>query len=107
YIPLNTMWIKFRSAAGTNNIPDPRLSSLYIKIADIDLLEPALQQSRNILMHTHKGIEDFSFQTQENWAEQITSAIRNARLSGGIIAAISLVVGGIGIMNIMLASIKE
>jgi putative ABC transport system permease protein len=33
--------------------------------------------------------------------------IRNARLSGGIIAGISLLVGGIGIMNIMLASISE
>jgi putative ABC transport system permease protein len=45
--------------------------------------------------------------TQEDWAEQINGSIRNARLSGGIIAAISLLVGGIGIMNIMLASITE
>jgi putative ABC transport system permease protein len=58
-------------------------------------------------MQTHHGIEDFAFQTQENWAEQITVSIRNARLSGGLIAIISLVVGGIGIMNIMLASITE
>jgi putative ABC transport system permease protein len=58
-------------------------------------------------MQTHKGIEDFSFRTQEAWAENITASIRNARLSGGIIAAISLVVGGIGIMNIMFASITE
>ncbi len=107
YIPLNTMWIKFRSAAGTNNIPDGRLTVLNFKVADIGLLEPALQQARNVLMHTHKGIEDFAFQTQENWAETITSTIRNARMSGGIIAAISLLVGGIGIMNIMLASITE
>jgi putative ABC transport system permease protein len=107
YIPLNTMWIKFRSAAGTNSIPDPRLSGLSLKIKSIDLLEPALQQARNVLMHTHKGIEDFAFQTQENMAEQITSSIRNARMSGGIISAISLLVGGIGIMNIMLASITE
>ncbi len=107
YIPLNTMWIKFRSAAGTNSIPDPRLSALSMRIASIDLLEPALQQARNVLMHTHKGIEDFAFQTQENWAEQINTSIRNARMSGGIISAISLLVGGIGIMNIMLASITE
>src|SRR5690349_22762938 len=33
--------------------------------------------------------------------------IKNARMSGGMIAAISLLVGGIGIMNIMLASITE
>jgi putative ABC transport system permease protein len=108
YIPLNTMWIKFRSGgSGTNGIPDPRLSSLYVKVADIDSLEPALQQAKNVMMHTHRGIEDFAFQTQENWSESITTAIRNARMSGGFISAISLLVGGIGIMNIMLASITE
>ena len=107
YIPMTTMWLKFRAVTGTSQLPDPRLSSLSMKVANIDLLEPALQQARNVLMNTHKGIEDFAFQTQENWADQINVAIRNARLSGGIIAAISLLVGGIGIMNIMLASITE
>ena len=107
YIPLSTMWIKFRAASGTNNTPDPRLSQVNIKIANIELLEPALQQARNVLLQTHHGIEDFAFQTQENWEEQISTSIKNARMSGGIIAAISLLVGGIGIMNIMLASITE
>jgi putative ABC transport system permease protein len=107
YLPINTVWIRFRSAAGTNNIPDPRLSVTQIKIDGIDKLEAALQQARNVLLTTHKGIEDFAFRTQEDWAEQINLSIRNARLSGGIIAAISLLVGGIGIMNIMLASITE
>ena len=58
-------------------------------------------------MLTHRGIEDFGFHTQENQLESINQQIRNARMSGGIIAAISLIVGGIGIMNIMLASINE
>jgi putative ABC transport system permease protein len=107
YIPLNTMWVKFKSSAGTNNIPDPRLSDIDIKVRDVALLEPALQQARNVLMITHKGIEDFEFRTQENQVENINIQIRNARLSGGIIAAISLIVGGIGIMNIMFASINE
>ena len=107
YIPLNTMYLKFKSGAGTNSAPDPRLDVINIRVADIDELEPALQQARNVLMHSHKGIEDFSFQTQESWYQQIATATRNARLSGGLIAAISLLVGGIGIMNIMLASITE
>ncbi|HZO86145.1 MAG TPA: ABC transporter permease, partial [Verrucomicrobiae bacterium] len=102
YIPLNTMWLKFRAASGTNNTPDPRLSSVALKITSIDRLEPALQQARNVLLQTHRGIEDFEFQTQENWDVQITKSIHNARMSGGFIAAISLLVGGIGIMNIML-----
>jgi len=107
YIPLQTMWVKFRSASGTNNTPDPRLSSLWVKVGSVDKLDQALQQSRNVLLQTHRGIEDFAFRTQEDWAEQINTSIHNARLSGGIIAAISLLVGGIGIMNIMLASITE
>ncbi len=135
YIPLNTMWLRFRAATGASGsasgsssssssrsasgsspattllssefVPDPRLSTLSIKIADIDKMDEALQQAKNVLMHSHKGIEDFSFRTQENWSEGITVAISNARMSGGIISAISLLVGGIGIMNIMLASITE
>lgn len=134
-MPLNTMWIKLRAGGVGGNrgswggrgggrsgssssgnasggaaepiIPDPRLSNLELKIASIDLLSAALQQAQNVLMSTHKGIEDFTFRTQEDWAEQITTFIRNARISGGMIAAISLLVGGIGIMNIMLASISE
>jgi putative ABC transport system permease protein len=112
YMPLNTMWLKLRAGGGglsrgDNNPSDPRLSSLEIKINDIDELNPALQQFENVLMSTHKGIQDFTFRTQEDWAENITVTIKNARLSGGLIAAISLLVGGIGIMNIMLASISE
>ncbi len=106
-IPLQTMWVKLRAASGTNGTPDARLSQIWVKVHSVDDLEPSLQQARNVLLTTHRGIEDFAFRTQEDWAEQINSAIRNARLSGGIIAAISLLVGGIGIMNIMLASITE
>ena len=50
---------------------------------------------------------DFGFRTQENQLDSINQQIHNARMSGGVIAAISLLVGGIGIMNIMLASINE
>ncbi len=121
YLPLNTVWIKFRSGITTTGFGsrfqpsggaggatgDPRLSSLEMKIASVDLLPEALQQARNVMMSTHRGIEDFAFRTQEDWAEQIETFVHNARLSGGLIAGISLLVGGIGIMNIMLASISE
>ncbi len=107
YMPLNTAWVRFRSASGENNIPDPRLTDIDLKVADMEQLEEALQQARNVLLMTHNGIEDFSFRTQENQIETINEQIRNTRLSGGVIAFISLIVGGIGIMNIMLASINE
>ena len=120
YVPLNTVWMKFRSGAtyaalastARNSPPtgatgDPRLSGLELKIESVEHLPESLQQIRNVLMCTHKGIEDFTFRTQEDWADQIKTFVRNARLSGSLIAGISLLVGGIGIMNIMLASISE
>jgi ABC-type antimicrobial peptide transport system permease subunit len=107
WMPLNTAWVRFRAAGDANGIPDNRLSDIGLKVTSLDQLDPALQQTRNILMLTHHGIEDFSFRTQENQLEAINKQIHNARVSGGVIAAISLLVGGIGIMNIMLASINE
>jgi putative ABC transport system permease protein len=107
YLPLNTMRVKFRAASGAGGTAEEELSDIDIKVASLDLLEPALQQARNVLMVTHHGIEDFRFRTQENAVDDINQRIRNARISGGIIAALSLLVGGIGIMNIMLASINE
>ncbi|MBO4545479.1 MAG: ABC transporter permease [Verrucomicrobia bacterium] len=107
YMPLNTMWLKFRASSGTGGIPDPTLSTLNIRITSVEEMEAALQQARNIMMQTHFAMEDFDFRTQENWDENISKQVNNYRWSGGIIAAISLIVGGIGIMNIMFASITE
>jgi len=106
YMPLNTAWMRFRTGT-TNAVPDNRLSDIGLKVTGLERLEPALQQARNILMLTHHTIEDFGFRTQENQLESINKQIHNARMSGGVIAGISLLVGGIGIMNIMLASINE
>ena len=107
-MPLNTAWMRFRSAAtDANGVPDNRLSDIDLKVCSLDEMESSLQQARNVMMITHRGIENFGFRTQENQVENINQQIHNARMSGGIIAAISLIVGGIGIMNIMLASINE
>ncbi|MDA7522865.1 ABC transporter permease [Verrucomicrobia bacterium] len=107
YMPLNTAWIKFRAASNEDGTPDPRLTDIDIKIADLDLLEPALQQARNVMLTMHNGIVDFEFETEENQINDIRTRIRNMRISQGVIAGLSLLVGGIGIMNIMLASINE
>ncbi len=107
YIPLNTMLLSFQSGTNAVSAANARLSSLQMKVQDIDVLETALQQVRNVMMMTHQGLEDFAFRTDEDWATEINRTISDARMSGGIIAAISLIVGGIGIANIMLASISE
>ena len=123
YVPLSTATIKFSNvtpqrgsggsaaaattaATAVGDFGAVQLTSIEVKIDDVSLMNPSIQQVRNVLFSTHKGIEDFSFRTQEEWADNIETFVRNARVSGGTIAAISLLVGGIGIMNIMLASIS-
>jgi len=80
---------------------------LELKIGSVDLFPESLQQVRNVLMCTHKGIEDFTFARRKIGPSKSLTFVHNARLSGGLIAGISLLVGAIGIMNIMLASISE
>ncbi|MBQ7589347.1 MAG: ABC transporter permease [Verrucomicrobia bacterium] len=102
YMPLNTALLRFRMAENSLKLDD-----IDIQVDGFENLEPALQQARNILMITHNGIEDFTFNTQETQSETIEQAIQNTRMSGRLIATIALIVGGIGVMNIMLASISE
>lgn len=105
FIPLNTARLKFM--AGRDDLNPDALSLIEVKIDNYENLGAALQQARNVLLNTHKGLEDFEFRTSEEWADEVALFVRNARISGGMISGVSLLVGGIGIMNIMLSSIAS
>ncbi|MEM9443965.1 MAG: ABC transporter permease [Verrucomicrobiota bacterium] len=109
-IPFSTMLDTFASAKVVNEVdegPQNRLHSLGVEIRDLAYYEDALEQMRKILMITHHGIEDFGFVTMEEYFSKMDNRIFGIRLSGGIISLVSLIVGGVGITNIMLASIKQ
>ncbi len=107
YIPLNTMMLRVRAASVRESAAGDQLTDIDVKVASLDKIDAALQQAKNVMMITHNGVEDFGFSTQERAVEDINTRIKSARRSGGIISGIALLVGGIGIMNIMLASITE
>lgn len=110
-IPLSTMFLEFRSAnvdaKGVDQGPNWRLDKLLFRIADMRRFEEVVSRVTAVLTGTHRGIDDFGFDTREDWFDRIESSVRAQRISGGLIAGISLLVGGIGITNIMLASIAE
>jgi putative ABC transport system permease protein len=109
-IPLRTMMEVFNSSRLVNNVdqgPDRKLSEINVQVADVARFDEAIEQMRNVLLLTHRGIRDFGFNTREDWFDSVETTIFSARLSGGVIAGVSLLVGGVGIANIMLASIKE
>ncbi len=109
-MPISTMFWEFKSAnvvAKEDQGPQFKLDALNFQVADTDHFDETLEQVRNIVLTTHRGIEDFNFDTRQEWLDNIEKNVRNTRLSFGFISAISLLVGGIGITNIMLASITE
>ena len=95
------------SSKTNESIDSIELEALIVRVQDLEYFRPALDQLRKLLDITHRGVDDFDFETREDWFDRVESSVRAARLSGGLISAISLIVGGIGIMNIMLASISE
>ncbi len=120
-IPFTTMFYEFKSTslASTKNAapsvgsvkddPGPiyKLDELAFQVADPNNMQPALDEVRQILLGTHRGVEDFTFDTRQEWADSTEQTTNNIRLVGGLISSIALIVGGIGITNIMLASITE
>ncbi len=84
-----------------------QLDRVVVQVDDSNQLTPTADLVRRMLVRRHNGVEDFEVIIPELLLEQEqrTKDIFNIVL--GAIAGISLVVGGIGIMNIMLASVME
>jgi putative ABC transport system permease protein len=110
FVPLTTA--ETRLFSGRDLSGDYTVSVIYGKAADESRLEAARDQIVRMLRRQH-GLRystdenDFTVLTQKDVGEVLQSltAILTAFL--GLIAAISLLVGGIGIMNIMLVSVTE
>ncbi|GAB4284376.1 MAG: ABC transporter permease [Candidatus Rifleibacteriota bacterium] len=75
-----------------------------------ELVEAAKEEISQVLIRRHRceeGEEDFHIRTQEDIAEMAGSTLAIIAMLLGSIASVSLLVGGIGIMNIMLVSVTE
>ncbi|MGC1480446.1 MAG: ABC transporter permease [Chthoniobacterales bacterium] len=107
-IPISTMFYEFQSGNFPEDTLDTvRLKDLTFRVSDMNHFEATLRQVRAALDKTHRGVDDFGFDTREDWFDNMNASIASTRTSGGLIAGICLLVGGIGIANIMLASISE
>jgi ABC-type antimicrobial peptide transport system permease subunit len=109
-MPLTTvqeLWFGVTMLNGLDQGPNLKLDRVIVQIKDTDRFDEAIEQIRNVLNQTHRGIRDFGFNTREDWADMIESGVRGVRMSGGLIVMVTLIAGGVGITNIMLASIKE
>ena len=82
------------------------LTSISVRIADNYDMSAAESQITNLLQIRHNAT-DFHLQNTDTIRSTITSASETLTLLVALIAVISLIVGGIGVMNIMLVSVTE
>ncbi len=108
-VPLSTAATRLfqgRSISG-----DYSLSMISVQVVDEDSIEIAREDITQLLRTRHKiqfsNEDDFTVLSQEDFIEVFGDIMRVLTIVLGAIAAISLVVGGIGIMNIMLVSVTE
>ncbi len=81
-------------------------SFLFVKAKDVESVSRAARETERILLREH-GEEDFTVLTQSQLLTSLSAILGILTIALSSIAAISLVVGGIGIMNIMLVSVTE
>ena len=102
----NTILIPITTAKYLNS--DTQINNLYIKVNDESKIDFTVNVVENFLRQKLQVSTDyFSVSTQDSMLEAMENINNTMSLLLGGIASISLIVGGIGVMNVMLVSVTE
>jgi len=102
YIPITTALKRFTDQDRPNSIEE-----IAIQVEKEEQVVPTSDVVKRLLHRTHNGVSDYEIIIPAELLAQSQKTQRVFNIVMGSIAAISLLVGGIGIMNIMLASVTE
>jgi putative ABC transport system permease protein len=111
YIPITTLWwrigdVVFTRRAGSTEAEQIELSQITLQVDKTSNVVPTADVVKATLAKYHP-IEDYGVTVPLELLEQARITRMMFMVFMGLIAGISLVVGGIGIMNIMLATVTE
>lgn len=119
YIPIQSMLVRFKNRdlvtgydleedeGGQQNPNYHQIDKLVIQVSQSESLNPTAEVISKLLSRSHNGVVDFEITIPELLLKQQQRTQNIFNIVLGAIAGISLLVGGIGIMNIMLASVME
>lgn len=82
------------------------LNGITVRVRDVEQIDATQQAIQEVLLARHQT-EDFRIRNMASILENAKETQHTFTLMLGIVAAISLLVGGIGVMNIMLVSVTE
>ncbi len=116
YIPITTSLKRFVDVnsgmsyvpgQGWKRVQQSEIKQFVARVPNIGRIQEAANILKATMERRHNFVEDFSITVPEALLRQSRQTQRIFNIVMGAIASISLVVGGIGIMNIMLASVLE
>ncbi len=112
YVPIKTLQVRegdldIKTQAGSNTAEQIELHQITLRVNDKDAVLSTAEAIRETLEQTHPRIKDYAVVVPLELLKQAEQIRMIFNVVLGSIAAISLVVGGIGIMNIMLATVTE
>lgn len=94
-----------------NSVPDKLLSqhppTIVLEVDDVEKLDNLKDELESFHNNYFGNNHDFELMTYENYARQAEKGFLLFRLVMGFIVGLSVLVGGIGIMNVLLISVKE
>jgi putative ABC transport system permease protein len=109
YVPITTAQRKLFGGR-TATIAGHNVSSIYVQVVNSDEMATAQNEITQLLETRHRIIgtqDDFTVINQADLLSALSGVVTTLTIFLGSIAGISLLVGGIGIMNIMLVSVTE
>jgi putative ABC transport system permease protein len=105
FVPINTAQARLSRRSSVNEV-----DLIYVQATDAETVTQATDEVTQLLRQRHRtpiGIDDFTIFSQKDILSIATTITGVFTIFLGGIAGISLLVGGIGIMNIMLVSVTE
>ncbi len=101
-IPVTTMQSRFLGSGDTRN-----WFAVFVQARSVELVPDCMDEIRNILLKTHDNQDVFEIKSIQERSKEQENFNHVWEIVLGLVAGISLLVGGVGIMNVMLASFRE